>query len=1198
MCYFMFKKGFIVLLFILFLSSFVFAYEITDINIIKSYTNDETIPYNVEISTTGADPTEISISLNSNKQPSAIDFNATRVSEGNYEASFYIDFTSETSGLQNGWPKIIVNEYDGVVVSGGIESDELVVDKIKPTIGTFTLDAQGNNVGNFYQGNVHALPSGYSDEHTYIEKFVAYIVPILDIDDFKTKYIKKVDDTNISPIDLNISTNVNDGNYFVVVDAKDIAGNYGVESDVKNKKEILYLDNTAPEITSFNLNNQLEHEETYYVGSSNFLIGIGIEDNGVGLNETEPHTQITVRDPNDMLYNQYRDYNSTFGGFYVPIDQEFNSGTYTINLKALDLLENILDVNFNITIDSVSPDKNTFTISEIEIDNDRDVTITWTDAEDDLSGISHYEIYRSTSSFSEITTQTKLGETTDTEYTDTSSKSINTRYYYGVVAVDNAGNKSEPNVENIHTGPNISITIEDGDRYTNKTHPTLELEYSSDVNALRFSCNGTNWSSQVEVSGTTHTYNNFNMTSGNGCDSEEEQKTIYVLAISETNYPDRTSVATDTITYDKTAPTRPTNVEVTETEGKVRLDWTKSSSENSPIDEYRIYYSIDVDNVSSSSEYFVTSNNYYVYSPNKDQRVFFKISAIDRAGNESTLTDTVSGDTQRYGPEFTLSISPSNKIDDVFYVGGHQLSINITSDEVLKNKPSVSLKINSGTYQTMSVTGSGDSFSTKHTFAEDCNAEIRIIGTNQQSETAQDYFELKVKVAKPSFDINYTVSEEGLFSFEIDNVSEDVYRVQYVLLTEGQICVKEIDYFKEITENVFDCDFDSLTVDDGVYELDIIAYDVYNNNKTKTIEIEIDNIDEDKQTSQELKEKLSSEIQKLDGWLKMLQQFIDDFDQTHLENLDTAKSKILDASFKYEEQDFVSSRELYTQANILVNEIKEQIPEKKEVRSTTHEKTFNKDHVDLITKFTINPEVVEETTKLYESKNISFQRVFEIIEVNQRKFFIVSLTLKNTSSEEEIITLVENIPSSFTNHARNLVFNREVEILSANPLIKDVMILPPNSEITLTYSLKEPVTEVDVITKYNLVENDFIDPIVLSGHVLKDDIVYDVPVNTQLLLFIFLIMVIVIVILIAVGMISHSKKMKKETLLKPSSKEVMSNYFSSSGKKEDSKEKEAKQKDEKSDKNTSENPEKKENEEKKKFDDDYSYIMSAMKKKD
>jgi hypothetical protein len=1177
----MFKKCFLVFIFILFLISVVYAdYTLTGINIEESYANDDSIPYFIELSGTSGD---VPLKITSTKQNISIPFTSDDDHSGDDQATFYIDFTSDSNSTENGWPKIIVNDFDEVIVQdelGGF-SDSLIIDKIKPIIGTFELEEQDNKYNDFYNGDVNVQLTGYSDADTYLKGFVAYVVPVSSINNFKTQYTKKIiTDNNSTTFSLNLSTGVNDGNYYVVVDAEDIAGNYGLESEVIETKKLMYVDNSTPETISFNL-GELEDAETYYVPSSEFLIEIEIEDNGVGVDLNDSKTIISIDNPDSVLIKEYRDYNSSFGGFYVPVDDAFNSGTYVVNLKANDLLENELMLDFNITIDNDPPSEDEFEISTITIDADKEVTITWTDAEDEQSGISHYEIYRSTSSFTTITTQTKIGETSSLTYTDTTSKSANTRYYYGVVAVDNAENRSEPNVDNIHTGPNISIVLEDGENYTNKTTPEIEATFSSDVNSLQFSCNGSNWSSKIEVSGTTHTYTSFNMTSGNGCNTTEEEKTIYVKAFSEDDYPDRIAIATKKITYDKTKPTKPTNVEITENnDGSIRLDWTSSTDTSSGIDKYKVYYEIDSETVTTSSSFLIATSNYYLYSPNQTQFISFKISAIDNAGNESDLSTIVSGETERYGPTFTLLINPSNKIDDVYYVGAQELTITITSDQDLKNNPVVSLRMPPESFQTKVVTGANKNYSLKHTFTSEGDAEIRISGINTQNETAETIYSLKVKTTEPSFDFNYSVSDGGLFNFEVSDVSEDVYRIQYILVNTGQICVKEIEYFEEIEEGDFNCEFDSTTVDDDTYVLQVIAYDVYNNYKTIETEIDVANIDENKQASDELRIALE-EISMIDQNIVLLQQLLVDFDTSVLEKMSDLKYEKESGDQKYTEEDYNSSRDHYLQASILLNEIKELLPEIIDVKSTKHSKQINEEQVVLIANFTVDVNVTEQTETLYNSKSITYERNFKVVEINSKKYFLVSLFFINDSSEEKIITIIEDIPNSFSNNIKNIIFNREVEVLSSNPIIKDTFSISPNTTEILTYSLINPITDVDVITKYPIIETAFTDPIILSGDVQKEKIIYDVPINYMLLVYIFIVAVAIIGMMIGVDLVLKSKNMKNKSLAKPSTKEVMNEYFSKGDSTKEVK-----------------NNKKDQTGEKKKFDDDYSFIMGAIKKRD
>ncbi len=1216
----MIKKYLFVILFTILTINFVSAYTITDIDIVESYTNDDSVSYRVNVSASDdVGVTEIPITIDSDKQGSAIDFDAVG-SSGSYEAYFYIDLTSSTSSTQNDWPKIIVNNSDSVVVSGGAQSDTMIVDNINPVVGTISLISLGTNHNNFYKGDVNVSVSGYRDDETYIKRFIAYLVPASSVNNYKTSYEKKITtDDNSTTINLDLPDDVDDGNYFVVVDVEDIAGNLGQTASVIDAKKQAYLDNTSPQITSFSLSDEAEDGDEYFVSSSTFLFSVALEDDGVDIDTSS--TKATIYDPDSTLITGggAGDYNASFGGFYINIDDSFSEGSYQVNLVLNDLLNNSETIDFNVTIDTQEPDNNSFEISSITIDDDKDVTVTWSAAEDDLSGISHYDVYRSTFSFIEITTQEKIGTTSSLTYDDTSSKSQNTNYYYGIVAVDYAGNESSPNVDNVHTGPSISIDIEDGERYTKISTPTIDLTFSSDVNSLKFSCNKTTWSSYVSVSGTSHTYSSFNINSGSGCSSSVSDKTIYVKAFSETDYPNRTSVASDTITFDNVKPTTPSNVTVTQRDdGSLRVSWSQSTDEDSGINLYRVYYLVDVDDVTTSCSYFTTSGTYYDYSSNNDQRTYFRISAIDKAENESNLSSTVYGDTVRFGPSFSVSLSPANKIDDVYYVGGVPITISVESDEDLSATPSISIRLLPNSFESISVSGSNRVYSSTYTFTEDGDAEVRVYGVNNQNESAQDIYEIKVKTLAPTFDFNYSASEEGLFTFDISNVSEDVYRIQYVLSTSGQICMKEIDFFEEITEDVFDCEFDSTTVSDGVYDLQVVAYDAYYNTSTETIELEIDNVDEDQEDSGLLKTELEQEIEDLQSWLAVLNQLLIDVDSTVTEKLELLISKKDLGDLKYSQEDYFSAKQAYTQAKTNLNQIKELIPEKKEIRSTKTTTEIDVNKMVNLEAYISDANTISDTNALYTSKAITYDRVFSIVEINQKKYFIVSLIFYNNTTSEKTITVIEDVPSSFTSHVKNLVFNREVEILSVNPVIKDIITIPAESSTTLTYSLKSPITEVDVITKYSLIESSFSDVLIFSGGLDKDEIMYDVPINYRLLSYIFLIMLGLIFILVALGLISRSKKLKKESLVKPTTKEVMNKYFSKSDKtenlkqepKSDNKEKNQNQQNdnkENKDNNQAQQDSKKDSKEeiksqqeksKKKFDDDYSFIMSAIKKRE
>jgi len=1181
------NKYLMIFLFTILLAGFAFSTPVVTIydpqqNEVE-YSNNTSLIFKVEVSNLGGDcevgVSSINIDISSDQTPSfsfPLYCNLSR----NYSGNFSISFTESDNSPPV--PLILVDSEDTVVFSHSGESASLVVDTVRPIVGNFDFNAQDAFLNNYYKGNVILNNiSSFSDNHSGIKKYVAYIVEITDLNGYKTDYTKKIEtqETDFEgTISLSLPTGVDDGNYYVLLDVVDQLDNSGLENSVKDNKKVIYSDNSPPEITSFNLGD-FQDSQTYYVTSDVEILEIVIDDPGVGIKNLPLHTQL---DRNDV---KLVDFNSTSSSFYFDFSEvDFNiSGYYEIALT--DLLDNFSLNSFNIVVDQTSPIVPTKPTLALNVDNN--VTISnWGTSTDSESGLKEYNVYRSTSSFTTVTNQTLIctvSSTATKSCVDSSSKSSNTRYYYGVSAIDNASNESDVVVESVVTGPELSITIDsDYSNYVSTLTPKIDLSYSSDVNAVRFSCNGSTFTSWVDVSGSSTSYDTFNITSGNGCNTDQGEKTIYVEAKSE-NEPYSVTRKSKTIRYDSLAPTVPTNVVATQqSNGSIKVSWSSSTDEVSGVDGYRVYYS-EYSSVSEDSLFFTTSSTEYIYSPNLDQNFYFKVSSLDNISNESSLSSVVTASARRFGPSFTFNISPKNVIDGNVYVKAGNALITIISTQILKQTPTVRLKIGEGSFQNLSSNYDNLVTTVTHNFQETGDAILEVTGINNNNESSTDQFSFYTDSQAPVLDVNYSVDENiGVFLFEINNYSEDIFRVQYLLNNQEEIC------FIENSDVNYQCSLNSVLYEDGEYVMNVVAYDSALNFTNKEVDFEIDNVDEDLVLKNNLINEIYENIKIIEDRIVFLNSISFKISQDILDKLLFGKQK-LDEAKVLDDTNFISDAlNTYTAANNSLLEALSLLPKETIVKTKTQ--NIDIKNVD----YDLNSIILDQNLFLsnYEFHNLDINfldidREFSVFEISGQHYYSSTLEFRNSSDKEEIISYIEFIPKEFSKLAKNIYFDKNVVVIDEDPIILYNLVIPANSSISTRYISKQPITSFDVLTKYDAVV--YKNPLILTGFVGKDDIILSSSsFDTKLLFLIAVVLLIIIVILLVIWLVASSGKKKEEAFTNIGAKDSMNKYL---GDKLDNKSENRSTLESKQD-NSKEN----ELETKNKFKNNYEFILDAVKR--
>ncbi len=1178
------NKILIIFLFTILLSTFVFSDPVVKINDnLTTYTNSDSENFYVEVSNTGDDceveSDFISINLSSDAT-SSFPFLIYCNLERNYSGYFSVDFSTNTPTPPI--PNVLVNDEDIVVADYNGFTANLVVDTINTVTGTFDFNAVDSFVDYYYKGDVQVTSlDSFSDAHSGLKEYYIYIVDVDSVNDYRDDYYKRlIVDVNETSIDLGTSTTVSDGNYFVLVEALDYSGNLATSSQVILNKKNMYVDNTAPQVTSFSLGTFSEGI-TYYVPSTTTTLTLLIEDDGVGVRNEPLYTQI------DRDSVKLADYNATLGGFFF----DFTTVDYDIDgsyeLAATDLLGNLNEKEFSIMIDETSP--TTPTVSTVTRAVDNNVTISnWGTSTDSGSGLKEYKVYRSTSSFTEISNQDLIctvSAAASKTCLDSTSKSDDTRYYYGVTAIDNAGNNSSVVTASIKTGPelDVDIDLEDSD-FVNTVTPEINLEYGSDVNAVRFSCNASTFTSWVEVSGTSEVYDSFNITSGNGCNTDQGDKIIYVEARSEDD-PYLITRESFEFELDSKAPTIPSNIEVLEqANGSLKLSWTSSTDVNgSGLEEYRIYYS-ESESVSKSSQYMTSSDEEYIFNPNEDKTFYFKISAIDEALNESDLSSIASGTAKRFGPSFTFNASPKNLIDDVYYLKKGNVLFTITSSEELKQTPIIRLKVGSLPYKSISASYSNLITTFNYSLEESGDSVLEITGTNNSNETTTDTFNFIVDAEVPTFTADYNFFEETkLYEFKISDFSEDVFRAQYLLNNVEEVC------FIEDSNNDYLCSLDSTLYEDGNHKMYVLVYDQALNYETEIISFEIDNVDEALVLKESLVAEINSNILTIEDRISFLQAISLDVSQELLDKFSDAKDKVVLAKSLEDSNNFSEAVNTYTSSNNSLLEILEVLPKENILKTKTIEIDLLNNSFDLNTVI-LDQNILTDNLSFYDVNNqdlnfISVSREFSVFEVSGQNFYSSNLIFVNDANEDKIISFIEVIPKEFEKSSDNIYFDRNIVVIDKDPIILYNLVIPKNSSLTTKYISQTPITSFDILTKFDAIV--YSSPLLLTGSVNLEDLNFEKPlIDSKSLFMVAVVLLVIIILLLVIWMVASGRKKKEDVFKEMEPKDAMNKYLGN-----------------KLDNNTSEkNVDEKEEEhksdleKKKKYDSNYEFILDAVKR--
>ncbi len=269
---------------------------------------------------------------------------------------------------------------------------------------------------------------------------------------------------------------------------------------------------------------------------------------------------------------------------------------------------------------------------------DRQVSLSWTNTVDATSGVALYKIAYAVGPKAPANCSAAFANATDASYTHTPLANL-TQYSYRVCGVDRAGNVSLGSTATAtpieHVLPVGTVSINNGAAYTKSTSVTLNLYATDDVavkgyyRSTKATPPGkkTKWTA---VPATTI----LNATVSQKLAGKSGTDYVYVWFKDSSN--NISEMASDTIIYDKTAPSNGT-VTATAGDGSVRLDWSGFSDALSNIAGYKVAYAAGkkAPKTCSAAQGSTTGTEYTQGTLTNNTLYSFRVCAVDGAGNVS-----------------------------------------------------------------------------------------------------------------------------------------------------------------------------------------------------------------------------------------------------------------------------------------------------------------------------------------------------------------------------------------------------------------------------------------------------------------------------------------------------------------------------------------------------------------------------------
>jgi fibronectin type 3 domain-containing protein len=274
---------------------------------------------------------------------------------------------------------------------------------------------------------------------------------------------------------------------------------------------------------------------------------------------------------------------------------------------------------------------------------DGQVALTWSS----VDGAVDYAVYRSTSSFTDVSNATAIATSVaSTSYTDNTAVN-GTTYYYAVAASDGSA-ESDPSTTQSSTPQDSTPPTLADDLAATAGEEELDLTWSASsdndldgYNLYRSTTSFTTKSEATKVNGSLLTSTSFT----DGGLTNGQQYYYRYTAVDQTGNESDLSAEASAMPQDMTPPAAPNGLIATAGEGQVELAWNASAA--SDLDGYNLYrakssFSNKANATLVNLVDVIAGVSYTDPSVTNGQEYFYRLTAVDEAGNESDLSAAVS----------------------------------------------------------------------------------------------------------------------------------------------------------------------------------------------------------------------------------------------------------------------------------------------------------------------------------------------------------------------------------------------------------------------------------------------------------------------------------------------------------------------------------------------------------------------------
>ncbi|MFA4907396.1 MAG: fibronectin type III domain-containing protein, partial [archaeon] len=670
-------------------------------------------------------------------------------------------------------------------------------------------------------------------------------------------------------------------------------------------------------------------------------------------------------------------------------------------------------------------------------------------------------------------------------------------YYFAVVAVDKSGNLNGTITPNQNgkavitadtNAPTLAaFKINGGSTYSSSALVRLDLNVSSDVNSMNFSCSSTSFVGSRERGYGTRV-DDFNITDSNiSCPANDANINVYARIYDQNgNY----AQAAASIILDRSAASIPEITGVSQTsDGKIRVAWGASTDALSGITKYKVYKSDKASQTLSNMSLVFTTDNNYTRDYNdygslvNNTTYYYAATSTNGALIESNSSTQVS-------LKYFSGCSISPKISVPANVKAGKYTITASADGAMYNVQLKARKPGQTDYNILSGTSGVPSVSADFyvNAGEDGTVLIILNAMDSMNRVCDTGSQMNIDTINPS--VVWYDPVDG-------NVLNDVTRLKASAIDSGNFPsgIASVKFYYNDSliadvnasgTNMVQADWNVFTVDDGNYVLKAVATDKAGNSSDKNVSVSVRKEAEGlSNATKALSNARISRASAID-----LQNYLSANGIT-ISTETAGLKKAADANYAQAQNDFGAKN--YPKATVLALDAAKNydsaVQKMNSVKiSTESAANYFYDTNTLKTAFAdyYPKAVAEEARGIAEIGNV--QRKLEIVKVmnadTNRTYYRanVSISFKNPGARQAL-RVRETIPKEFAKSAGELSSDFSFAVIQNDPVIEWVIDLNAGQKAEIHYGLKKEMTkeEADALAKAGIMQKYSAPPMVVKA---------------------------------------------------------------------------------------------------------------------